>query len=78
MSNATPHRRKGHLKSVKAPRGAYTYLRGPVILTGDRAADAPDTSSFAPPPLSACRDYGMPARRKGRATRDARHRAVVC
>lgn len=62
MKNATPHRSRGFLTKVKAPRGAYTYLRTPVILTDDRAAGAPIAPTFTPPALSACRDYGMPVR----------------
>lgn len=62
MKNTTPHRYRGFHTKVKAPRGAYTYLRAPFILTDDRAADAPSAATFTPPALSACRDYGMPVR----------------
>lgn len=63
MKYATRHRSRGFLTKVKAPRGAYTYLRAPMILTDDRAADAPIAPTFTPPALPACRDYGMPIRR---------------
>ena len=72
MKNATPHRRKGFLKKTKAPRGAYTYLRAPVILTDECPADTPVAFSFTPPALSACRDYGLPARRMTTSVFDAR------
>lgn len=62
MKNTTPHRYMGFRAKVKAPRGAYTYLRAPVILTDDRATKAPIAPTFTPPALSACRDYGLPVR----------------
>lgn len=62
MKNATPQRARCFLKKAKAPRGAYTYLRKPVILIDDRTADKTIAPTFTPPALSACRDYGMPIR----------------
>ncbi|WCP14046.1 hypothetical protein sphantq_02488 [Sphingobium sp. AntQ-1] len=62
MKNATPQRARCFLKKAKAPRGAYTYLRKPVILIDDRTADKTIAPTFTPPALSACRDYGMPVR----------------
>lgn len=51
MKFAPGHRSRGHLKKVKAPRGAYTYLRAPCIIGGPAQAKQPAVNQNDLPPL---------------------------